>query len=251
MSLREAKIVWVAGMPRSGSMWTYNIARALVASAGHEVVPTQVPKLEAEVHAEAQRAIADPDPRRVWVLKTHHAIPFAAKRALVILPLRDPRDVVVSLMRFMRVPLGHAARGVDAWAALLDHYRQTLAPGQVLWLRYADLALRPGTVVDEIAGFLDVACAPDARDGLVAGLTKGAVRERLDRLTASGASADRVTNPDGSIRLFDPESGFQTGHVSDYCDGDWRRILPAGEAALIAERYADFLLRHELPAMQT
>ncbi len=246
--MREAKIVWVAGMPRCGSMWTYNVARALVASAGLEVLPAQVPKLEAEVHAEAQRAIADPDPHRIRVLKTHHAIPFGAKRSLVILPLRDPRDVVVSLMRFMRMPLAHAAPRVDAWAALLDHYRRALAPSQVLWLRYADIALRPANVVDEIATFLQVACAPEARDQLVAGLTKAAVRERLDRLAASGAGADGVLNPDGSIRLFDPESGFQTGHVSDYSDGDWHRVLPAAEAALIAERYTDFLRRHDLPA---
>jgi hypothetical protein len=246
--VREAKIVWVAGMPRCGSMWTYNVARALLAGDGHVVVPAQVPKLEAEVHAEAQRAIADPDPRRIWVLKTHHAIPFGAKRSLVILPLRDPRDVVMSLMRFMRVPLGHATRQVDAWAALLDHYRRTLPPAQVLWLRYTDIALRPAGVVEEIARFLAVACAPATRDGLVAGLSKAAVRARLEKLAAGGAGADRVTNPDGSIRLFDPESGFQTGHVSDYRDGDWRRVLPAADAALIAERYADFLVRHDLPA---
>lgn len=244
--MREAKIVWVAGMPRCGSMWTYNVARALVASAGLTVVPSQVPTRETEVHAEAERAIADPDPSRVWVLKTHHAIPFAAKHALVILPLRDPRDVVVSLMRFMRLPLARAASSVDAWAALLDHYRRTLPAAQVLWLRYADIAQRPAAMVDAIAAFLDIPCPAQARDGLVASLTKSAIRQRLDRLAANATAAERITNADGSFRLFDPESGFQTGHVSDYRDGDWRRLLPAAEAQAIADRYAAFLQRHDV-----
>jgi hypothetical protein len=229
-------------------MWTYNIVRGLIAAKGHRVLPERVPKLEAEVLAAAQRAMADADPDTRWVLKTHHAVPFGARDALVILPLRDPRDVILSLMRFMRVGLPHALRGVDAWSRLIDQYRQQLPPDRVLWLRYADIVERSCKVVDDIAAFLRVKRTPEEIGRLVAGLSKEAVRERLDRLMGEGDAAERVTNPDGSIRLFDPLSGFQTGHVTDYRDGDWRRLLPPQEAATIAERYADWLLRHGLEA---
>lgn len=244
--MREEKIVWIAGMPRCGSMWTYNIARGLVAAAGHDVLPERVPKLEAEVLAEAQRAMADTDPQRRWLLKTHHAVPFGARRALVILPLRDPRDVIMSLMRFMRVSLAHAMRGVDAWSRLIDQYRQMLPADRTLWLSYADIVGRPGTAAASIAAFLQVPAASAELERLVAAFSREAVRERLGRLAGEGDAAERVTNPDGTIRLFDPVSGFQTGHVTDYRDGDWRRLLPPHDAAAIAERYADWLLRHGL-----
>ena len=37
------KVVWVASMPRTGSMWAYNVVRELVRAAGRAVEPERVP----------------------------------------------------------------------------------------------------------------------------------------------------------------------------------------------------------------
>jgi len=39
------KIIWVAGMPRAGLMWTSNVIRDALAEAGYDVQPKQVPRL--------------------------------------------------------------------------------------------------------------------------------------------------------------------------------------------------------------
>jgi hypothetical protein len=83
------------------------------------------------------------------------------------------------------------------------------------------------------------------------------VRDRLAGLEAAaaarraaGAPADigrQVGNPNGGTRLFDPLTGFQGGHVSDYRDGDWRRLLPADALRVIDVELGRWLARHGYP----
>ena len=243
--MREAKIVWVAGMARSGSMWTYNIVRELVALDGYEVRPAVVPKLEAEVAAEARLALRDPDPERIWVLKTHHPV-ADSPRALFVAPRRDLRDAMVSVMRFMRLDPGIALRAAEVSARLTDHYRETVPDARRLDLDYRETSADPLAALARIAAFLGIAVDADIAALLAGRYSKEAVRARLDRLQLA-PSVQMVGNADGSARLFDPETGFQGGHVSDYRDGDWRQLLPRPLLELVDARLGGWLARYGYP----
>ena len=66
------KVVWVAGMPRSGSMWTYNVARELARRVGYRVLPETVFVTDADACAYANHEIASyRDPKTVFVIKIH------------------------------------------------------------------------------------------------------------------------------------------------------------------------------------
>ncbi|MFO1069959.1 MAG: sulfotransferase domain-containing protein [Geminicoccaceae bacterium] len=243
--MREAKIVWVAGMARSGSMWTYNIVRELVALDGNRVFPAQVPKLETEVAAAAGAALRDADPRHVWVLKTHHPV-ADSPRALFVAPRRDLRDAMVSVMRFMRLDPGIALRAAEVSARLTDHYRETVPDARRLDLDYRETTAEPTPALLRIAAFLGIAVDADTAALLVARYSKEAVRARLDRLQLA-ATVQMVGNADGSSRLFDPATGFQGGHVSDYRDGDWQRVLPRPLLELVDARLGGWLARYGYP----
>jgi hypothetical protein len=38
-----------------------------------------------------------------------------------------------------------------------------------------------------------------------------------------------------NVRAFDPETGFQSGHVSNYQEGDWKRILTTEQKSRLEE----------------
>ena len=62
-------IVFVAGMSRSGSMWTYNVVRELFKSDNYTVKPRQIPTTQHELVREAlTSSIVE---NEVYCIKTH------------------------------------------------------------------------------------------------------------------------------------------------------------------------------------
>ena len=64
------KSVWVAGMPRSGSMWTFNVARELVMRVGFHVLPEEIKLTDQECADYANQEIAsnrNPDTTFAWL----------------------------------------------------------------------------------------------------------------------------------------------------------------------------------------
>jgi len=104
-------------------------------------------------------------------------------------------------------------------------------------------------VVTALAARLAIPASAELIAEIVARYSKASIRDRLvtreqalrDRIAARQPvdRRDFVPQEDRSLRAFDPATGFQSGHVSDYRDGDWRTILTADQQArleaLIAE----------------
>jgi hypothetical protein len=49
---------------------------------------------------------------------------------------------------------------------------------------------------------------------------------------------------DGTTRIWDPITGFQSGHVSDYRPGDWRLLLTGDEKKRLDQTIGDWLTCH-------
>jgi hypothetical protein len=47
---------------------------------------------------------------------------------------------------------------------------------------------------------------------------------------------------------MDRSTGFQSGHVSDYRDGDWRRHLSREQILAMDAAFGDWIARHGYPA---
>src|SRR3569623_55956 len=54
----DVRAVWVASVPRTGSMWTYNVASDLVRSPGRQVLPESVPHADEEMEAIGRQGLA-------------------------------------------------------------------------------------------------------------------------------------------------------------------------------------------------
>ncbi len=217
-------------------MWAFNVARAIVRAAGLQVRPATVPQSTEAMLAAANEGLLDPAPDRVRVVKVHANMRPDMPHSRFILPRRDVRDAMMSYMRFMRCDFEAGLAFVQSALASARHYDR-FPPDRALVVDYADIAARPATVVDAIAQFLQAPLAPQARDAIAAGVDKANVADSIRRTEQDLVRRSRKGGPisDGEVvilgpnqlRAFDTATGFQSEHVSDYRDGDWRRLLDA------------------------
>lgn len=254
------KTVWISTPPRTGSTWLFNVTREILRRAGRVVLPQRVPQEREDMFELARReAWTDTDPARIWVLKVHGTL-FRPDlpRSKIITSLRDPRDVLVSFRRFMNTSFEHALRISEEIRKYPEAYRD-FPPGMVMSVDYEDIKTHPRRLLREIGEFLGVGLAVGAEADIVAAYSRQRVRQMTEQTTAdvmirlrenAVVARDEVVLRDGAQveRVYDPATAFQTGHVSDYRDGDWRRLLTDEEKRQIAESFGDWFERNGFPA---
>jgi hypothetical protein len=232
----DIRIVWIASTPRCGSMWVFNVAREIARAASLQVLPAAVPQTNKAMVAAANEGLLDPAPERVRVVKVHANMRPDIPNSRFILPRRDVRDAMISFMRFMRCDFEAGLDFVQSAIASERHY-DSFPPERALFVDYADIITRPAAVVDTIATFLEAPVEPEATEAIASDLDKENVACTIQRTEqdlirrsreGSSISADEVVvlGPQ-EVRAFDTATGFQSGHVSDYQEGDWRHILTA------------------------
>jgi len=251
----DIKAVWIASAARCGSMWTFNVTRRIVEAAGLELLPKLVPQDDAVMFRVGVDGLGDPAADRVRVLKLHSHLPRDLPRSRFIVPRRDVRDAMVSYMRFMRCDFERALGYVCDAVATARHYAD-FPRDRTLPLEYADIIARPAAVARAIAQFLAAPVDDRTLYGIVRGYSKENVgrliskKERdLSRRSQAGlpvAAEELVVLGPHHMRVFDTSTGFQSGHVSQYREGDWKALLTPAQKARLEAQIAD--LAHESPS---
>ena len=232
------KLVWIASMPRSGSMWAYNVSRSVLRRAGWKVFPKETPQADRDMLALAAQGLQDRDPTNVWTLKVHEFIKRNIPRSRFITTHRDPRDALVSYKRFMRCDFERALEAMMQSTRTCDYYRSF--PAELcLHLEYRDIVNTPRDVVQRIAEHIGCSITSEIASEVVNEFSKANVKQRIRDTEASverrAALGDPIA-PGEVVRLgtqnqraFDLTTGFQSGHVSDYREGHWKNSLTLAE----------------------
>ncbi len=134
----DVRAIWVASVPRTGSMWTFNIVRDLVRSAGRQVLPEIVPHADHEMEAIGKAGIAVSDDA-TYVLKVHTAIAQDLPKSFFIVTRRD-FQCVHSVRVWVRVGIRAVVR---AWNDV-DGTRTPDKSGRLRGARREPLRFLPG-----------------------------------------------------------------------------------------------------------
>jgi hypothetical protein len=220
-------------------MWTYNVVRELVQTTGRRALPEIVPQSDAEMEA-IGRAGAVASGEDICVLKVHERIATDLPNSCYVVTRRDIRDTMMSFMRFMVVDFENGLHFVRS-AIESENHLATFPPTRSIIIDYTDIVDEPAAVVGEIARRLSIAVTPAQVEAIVTRFSKPSVAARIaekdQRLRQRISALQPVDRRDVIVlgmkkfRAFDKETGFQTGHVSDYQEGDWRHILTAEQQA--------------------
>ena len=248
------RCVWVTGMPRSGSMWTFNVTRMLLRN-HYKVVPELVPHYESVMERVACEVIVDGPPNTVAVVKQHKQIRQEMPYSRFICTRRDPRDALLSFMRFMRCDFEAGLVAFQSMIEISDYYR-TFPAEKILILEYHDIVTHPIKTIKRIAAFLGLDLPSTTIDDIEKRFQKEHVAKTLSKLhqeVESKISQHKPLNQHNIIhleggeeskkefRIFDPNTGFQTSHVSSYTPGGWRKQLTPSQQSIIKHRFGHWL----------
>jgi hypothetical protein len=249
---QRPRILWVTGMARSGSTWVFNVARLLLLRRRVAVKPDAISRDEVDYLRIANEVMMRPagasDP--LWMFKTHLRLSGPLPGASLICTYRDPRDALVSFQRFMHCAFERALEATGDMVETTDHYRR-VSHVPKLELEFREITGEPEACAARIARHLGLVAEPAELAGLCRALSKPAVRALIADSEAQVQALINddepvppdlyVTNVDGTARAFDPVTGFQSGHVSDYRDGDWQSLLSADQIRRMQERLGPWL----------
>lgn len=208
------RLIFAAGMPRSGSTWLFNAARLLSAETGGDVVAGWIGDLAALAPATCDDL----------VVKLHNADPKLAARAnFIFTSRRDLRDVGASIrdMGWAKSDKGvmrqvaKVRRAHDFWAARAD-----------LDIDYRDILEKPRDLLKRLATILRIPI-------------DGAALTRIEKeLSGLAAEPSRMTTQHDALNLM------HATHRFDGRAGSWRERLSPELAAAIVEEHGDWLRRY-------
>lgn len=244
-------------MSRAGSMWTYNVTRQLLRAAGYKPLPESIPVDDQVAFQEAMKNGLGEN--GVLCIKTHKRIEHIAPEMKIICPYRDVRDAMYSYMKFMKCPFERALMTARSMMDNSDHYLQRKADN-ILPLRYDEIVSHPEKVIAEIAGFLQLKVTDSVIKEIAVALSRKKMKQYLKGLNGitvdeagklqSEAQASRYTalpRLDGSHRIYDHTTGFQSNHITTGKDGEWRNKLGPKQKKVLMELVTPWLRKYRFP----
>jgi hypothetical protein len=230
------KFVATIGTPRSASTWTFNIVRELLS-----------PRIGTgnlrSIFAENLRTIVRNGDlaNNTIIVKSHRITPammslYRLSGAPIIISFRDPRDIIVSAMRFQNQQFDTALEYVTEYIECVLLY----AGQDHLFLRYEDRFFEDRATLDRIAGKLGITISQEERDALYSKYDFENVKGFCENLL--GLEPTRLVSGDATV--WDKVSNFHYRHVGDGQVGKWRDILGLEEGKAASKRFQPFLARY-------
>ena len=249
-------IVFVAGMPRAGSMWTFNVVRSIFETKGWSVLPKEIPINEHALIKEA--LLSEQKENVVYCIKTHLPLksPLPTKHEVrVINNIRDVRDACLSFMRFMHADYDAGLHAMMSMMKISDYYLTQFGK-DMLSVRYEDLSKTPLEVLESICGFLKFDLSENEKSEILHKFDKSNIRKKLQEMPKVQPDAPALIDPeqsskfqplknrDGTYRTYEKATGFQSNHITSSGDGEWKTYFDKSKTDKLIELSRDWLLKY-------
>jgi Sulfotransferase domain len=193
-------IVFIGGMPRSGSTFSFNIARDILERRGNVYQEPDSHLLDVIERSSGSDHI---------VLKAHCAddltirlIHIGAVKAVVT--VRKPEDAIASWMDTFGFSLDESIQHMTNWIEMFQRLQD-----RALIIPYDQIDRHPLRAVESIAGFLCGDVDPAEIADLAKRYSKERVKEFSDRIETSGACVKDI-----GFSHYDSKTFFHRRHVS-------------------------------------
>ena len=231
--MAEREITIVLGMFRSGSTWTYNVARAIT-----EMMRGGVCAFYAEVmDSVPAAALFSTLP---IVMKAHNLegqLRDLLPHARVIFTIRDPRDAVVSMMDLSKIGFYDASMVVSRSIAAIEDAERLTQKAITLQYEYEEI----GTIetVVRIADFLGYCLGVGQAEAIAERLSASSVQRTIRKLQEQG-----VIGPDDQPATFDVTTHWHPGHIKDGRVGKYAERLSHQEQIAVVDENLSFMRAH-------
>ena len=176
--------------------------------------------------------------------------PEGDNHTLIIVPYRDIRDCIVSYMKFMHADFEYALQAMQHWNPTDVYFeRQT---DNILIIRYDQIVNEPIRTIQKIDSFIGTGASFETIEEINEQFSRKKVEQKADglkdisssKILANATTLGAVENRDGSYRVFDKATGFQTGHITSHKSGRWREVLNEQQKQQLMEETTDWLEKY-------
>lgn len=254
------KRVFIAGVPRTGSMWTFNVTRSLLKASGKDILPKESDPLINENKVLNEAYTSEFGVNTVYCIKTHNFLNNDLPETKVIVNYRDVRDSMISYIRFMKL------EKVDnffekAKEILSNHITDTNYYFEEhknnLKIKFNDILHNPISVIKDINNYLSLNVEEEQIFSIEGKFSKKNISKLIEKLEkvsvlSSGFFKDKssietyqkVRNRDGSYRVLDRKTNFQTNHITSKKDGEWVKYFNSQQREEINNLASEWLNKH-------
>lgn len=225
------KLIITGGMYSSGTTWTFNILRKAALLQGSLVYGCYCENLNRSMLKKLQRYDA-------LILKGHRLGKISAEMvsngsAKLVVPIRDPRDAICSLMK----RFGHSFSGaLNAVSESADNILETQVKLPHLELRYEDGFTADVISVSKICTYLELSLCASQVALLHAELQPDQVKKLIAKMEETN-----IVNPYIPWRKFDRQTSWHINHVGDLKIGNYKHMLTRKQRDIADQRLGPFI----------
>lgn len=234
--------IWVATIPRTGSMWTSNIIKEIFTTANYNTYPKNVIKSDIDSLKFFETSIIkDQNKLNKYVLKIHVKLATLPYRSKIVTNIRNPYDICASYHEFLKCDLERSISVAAELLNYLNHYKRL--NNNIFLIRYENIEKNPKLLIKQLAEYFEVSI----NDQQVNEIDNKFNKDAIIKLIKKNDNEMKIKNQDvdqekiiklknGHQRFFDITTGFQSGHISKRKTGEWRKNFSEKETKIIIEK---------------
>ena len=243
--MTDLNCIWVATVPRTGSMWTANVLKEIFKVANYNSLPKIMMKSDIDIlNFYNSSVINDSDRSNKYVLKIHRKLTIVPPRSKIVTNIRNPYDICASFHEFMKCDL---ERSISVAADLSDwvNYYKKLDKN-LFQIKYENIEKNPKSLINELADFCEVQINETQISNIELKFNKNNVNKiiqnndkEMEIKTKNDQAIDKenvIKFESGFYRYFDINTGFQSGHISKRKSGEWKKVFSTKELNTIIKK---------------
>ena len=245
----------IGSPPRTGGMWTYNVVREIFVNLKKKIVPLEIPQNDNQMldyHYKNLKSHND----YISIIKIEGKIKKEyANKTKILINIRDPRDAVISYKRFMKLKIYsflETINFINNSINLILYYRKNFSKKNLLEINFKDIVDNPRKIFPQLEKFFNLKINEKIVDKIIKKYSKKKVSEMikkkenyLKKIIEKKQQINKqnlVILSKNNIRAFDEKTGFQTGHISNYKEGEWKQHFSNNEILLINNKFKKWFL---------
>ena len=246
---------WISTVPRTGSMWLYNITREILKVSKINVHPIKIPKSDQEFfEIFDKQSLIEQDNLKKYVFKTHKILKPNLPRSKVLTTIRDPRDICISYKEFMKTDFNTALKESKTLLKYEKIYK-TYNRDYLKFFRYDNIENKSVETILEIANFIGYEISYESAEEISLKYSKKKVKNLImnndENLLSKIKSKKNIDESNivyfskDNFRSFDTKTGFQTNHISNRNSGDWKKSFSSKEIEILNFEFKDFISEYK------
>lgn len=243
--MTDLNCIWVATVPRTGSMWTTNVVREIFTSANYNSLPKIVIKSDIDIlNFYNSTVINDLNKSNKYVLKIHKKLTVLPPRSKIITNIRNPYDICASFHEFMKCDLDRSIAVAADLSVWINYYKKL--DKNLFQIRYENIEKNPISIIEDLANYCEVKINKSEINSIDFKFNKKNVQELIKKnhdemeiQTKKNLNIDQekiVKLSNGYYRYIDSNTGFQSGHISKRNSGEWKKVFSPQEIKIIIEK---------------